>query len=325
MVGRKEVGMIATLTPEPTGTPVEHIRISIVDADSWDGGDPFTSGPDSFDGGSPSTGGAGFDAGSPSSLSVTFPDGTDTITLWWVSEGRTDVVPGAVRRPLTTSFGHLDVEAGFDVPTAYEAECFAGGQSLGRVGIGSTVLPWVGDEDACRVQQPLNPYLNATVTNMSGSWPSLTREAPGDLVRVQGAMFPTLVGAGPRQAAQDVAVQFAVTGREMFDRLWSTLGTQADPQLPVWLIRTHQGILPRRFYGHVKTLTQTDGGYTGDEWWSEFSSTLVEVSRPAPGLQVSPLSYDDLDVSYPSYDERDAAYGSYDAMDTDWSLAGAAG
>ncbi|ODU55211.1 MAG: hypothetical protein ABS99_07865 [Acetobacteraceae bacterium SCN 69-10] len=147
----------------------------------------------------------------------------------------------------------------------------------------------------------------------------------GELVRVQGAVFPSLVGAGPRQAAQEVAVQFGVAGRGMFDRLWATLGTQDDPQLPVWLIRSHQGILPRRFYGHVKTLTQTDAGYTGDEWWAEFSSTLAEVARPAPGLQVSPLSYDDLDVSYASYDERDAAYASYDEMDTDWSLAGAAG
>lgn len=317
--------MIATLTPETGFAPVPHIRISIAEADAWDGGGPDTTGPDSFDGGSPSTGGAGFDAGSPASLSVTLPDGTDTVTLWWTSEGRSDMVPGAIRRPLTSAFGHLDVEAGFDVPTAYEVECFAGGVAVGRVPIGSTLLPWEGDEDGCLVQQPLNPYLNTTVVNMAGSWPSLTREAPGELVRVQGAVFPSLVGAGPRQAAQEVAVQFGVAGRGMFDRLWATLGTQDDPQLPVWLIRSHQGILPRRFYGHVKTLTQTDAGYTGDEWWAEFSSTLAEVARPAPGLQVSPLSYDDLDVSFASYDERDAAYASYDEMDTDWSLAGAAG
>ena len=54
--------MIATLTPETGFAPVPHIRISIAEADAWDGGGPDTTGPDSFDGGSPSTGGAGFDA-----------------------------------------------------------------------------------------------------------------------------------------------------------------------------------------------------------------------------------------------------------------------
>lgn len=317
--------MIATLTPEPGFAPVPHVRISIVDADTWDGGTPAGGGTDAIDGGTPSDATAGFDAGSPDTLSVELPDGTDTVTLWWVSEGSSDLVPGAVRRPLTTAFGHLDVEAGFDVATGYEVECFAGETRLARVPIGSVVLPWEGDENGCLIQQPLNPYLSAVVTNMSGSWPSISREAPGELVRVQGAVFPTLVGAGPRQAAKEVALEFGVQGRDMASRLWATLGSEGDPQLPVWLIRSHQGILPRRFYGHVKTLTETDAGYTGDEWWSEFSSSVSQVARPAPGLQVSPLSYDDLDISYESYGARDAAYASYDEMDTDWTLAGAAG
>lgn len=317
--------MIATLVPEAGFAPVPHIRIRIDDADSWDGGAPGSSGPSVLNGGNPSTTGSGYDAGSPSSVAVSIPAGTDTVTLWWVSEGRSDLVPGAVRRPLTTAFGHLDVEAGFDVATAYELECFDGAVSLGRIPIGQTVLPWEGDEDGCLVQQPLNPYLHASVYNLEGSWPSLTWDAPGELVRTQGAVFPSLVGAGPRQASQDVSMNFGAPSREVSDQVRATLGTQADPQLPVWLIRTHQGILPRRFYGHVKTLKETDLGFTGDEWWSEFSATVTEVARPAPGLQMSPLSYDDIDVSYASYDEMDAAYASYDVKDTDWSLAGASG
>jgi len=317
--------MIASLTAEPGFAPVPHIRISIVDADSIDGGGPGDTASPSMDGGGPADASVGFDAGTPDTLSVALPAGTDTVTLWWSSEGYSDTVPGAVMRPLTTAFGHLDVEAGFEVPTAYEVECFADGNSIGRVPIGETTLPWVGEDDACLLQQPLNPYLNAVVLNMSGSWPKLDREAPGELVRVQGSVFPTLVGSGPRQAAQDVALQFTVAGRDMAARVRATLGTQNDPQLPVWLIRSHHGILPRRFYGHVKTLTETDGGYTGEEHWTEFSSNVTQIARPAPGLQVSPLSYTDLDVSYASYSERDAAYSSYDEMDTDWALAGASG
>lgn len=317
--------MIATLTPETGFAPVPHIRISVADADLRDGGGPGSAGASSLDGGSPAATGSVFDAGSPFMRSVDIPAGTDTVTLWWVSERRTDVVPGAVRRPLSTSFGHLDVEAGFDVSTRYDMECFQGSSFLGRVTLGETTLPWDGPEDGCLVQQPLNPYLWASVTNMDGSWPSLTFEAPGELVRVQGEMFPTLVSTGPRQAAQDVALRFGTSSRESMERLRATLGDQNDMQLPVWLVRAHQGILPRRFYGHVKSLTQTDEGYTGDEWWSEFSAAVTEIARPAPGLQLAPLSYDDLDVSYASYTERDAAYTSYDAMDTDFSLAGAAG
>lgn len=317
--------MIATLTPETGFAPVPHIRISVADADLLDGGGPGGAGASSLDGGSPAATGSVFDAGSPFMRSVDIPAGTDTVTLWWVSERRTDVVPGAVRRPLSTSFGHLDVEAGFDVATRYDMECFQGSSFLGRVTLGETTLPWDGPEDGCLVQQPLNPYLWASVTNMDGSWPSLTFEAPGELVRVQGAMFPTLVSTGPRQAAQDVALRFGTSSRESMERLRATLGDQNDMQLPVWLVRSHQGILPRRFYGHVKSLTQTDEGHTGDEWWSEFSATVTEIARPAPGLQLAPLSYDDLDVSYASYTERNAAYTSYDAMDTDFSLAGAAG
>ena len=318
--------MILTLTPEPGFAPVPHIRISIVDADSWDGGVPSTTGPDSISGGSPSTSGSGYDAGSPFSRYVTLPDGTDTVTLWWKSQGGTDLVAGAVKRPMTTAFGHLDVEAGFDVSTAYEIECFDGSRRLGRVSLGSAVLPWEGDPEACLVQQPLNPYLNAVVTNLEGSWPSMTWNAPGELVRTQGSRFPTLVGAGPRQAAEEVAVDFGAPSRSVAAQVRATLGTQSDPQMPVWLIRSHQGILPRRFYAHVKTLKETDlDEMAGGEMWSEFTATVSEISRPAPGLLLSPLSYDDLDASYASYTARDAAYRSYDEMDTDWALAGAAG
>lgn len=317
--------MIVTLVPETGFAPVPHIRIGLADADAWDGGGPGTTGPNRLDGGGPSTSSSGFDAGSPSTMQVSLPAGTDAITLWWSSEDRSDVVPGAIKRAVTGSFGHLDVEAGFDVPTRYEAECFADGQSLGRVSLGSVTLPWTGDPDGCLVQQPLNPYLHAQVVNMDGSWPSLTREAPGEVVRTQGAVYPSVVSYGPRQAAQDVSIVFGAPTREVAAQVRATLGTPDQPQLPVWLVRSHQGILPRRFYAHVRSLKETDLDiHDALEQWAEFSSTVVEVARPAPGLQVSVLSYDDLDVSYPDYTARDAAYDSYDAMDTDWSLAGAA-
>lgn len=317
--------MIVTLTPRPEFAPVPHVEIRLSESSAWDGGDPDTDGGDTLDGGAPSTGSSGFDAGNPSTMTVTLPEGTDTITVWWSSQGRSDKVAGAVRRGFGGTFGHLDVEAGFDVETAYEIECFAGSIPLGRVPLGATKLPWEGDVNGCLIQQPLNPYLNATVVNLSGSWPELTWNAPGELVGVQGAEYPSLVGFGPRQGASDVSVDFGAPTRETAARVRATLGTQDAPQLAVWLIRTHQGLLPRRFYAHVDSLREVDINLRSGKTWSRFQSVVQEIARPAPGLQIAPLSYDDLDVSYPDYDAMDAAYATYDAKDTDWSLAGAAG
>jgi hypothetical protein len=316
--------VIVSLTPRSDANPVEAIEILLAEEVIWDGGDPGDPG-DVLDGGTPVLSNVAFDGGSPAMLTVALPDGTDTITLWWSSQGRSDKVPGAIRRGFAGAFAHLDVEAGFDVPTAYEVECFAGTTPLGQVSLGSVVLPWAGDPNGCRIQQPLNPYLNAEVMNLSGSWPSLTWNAPGELVSTQGAVYPSLVGFGPRQAATDIAVDFGAPTREIADRVKATLGTQDSPQLPVWLIRAHQGMLPRRGYVHVQSLQEIDVNMRAGGEWSRFQAAVTEIARPAPGLQITPLSYEDLDVSYADYDVRDAAYASYDAMDADWALAGAAG
>lgn len=258
-------------------------------------------------------------------VDVTVPDGTDSITVWWSSQDRSDKVAGAVRRGFSGEFGHLDVEAGFDVPTSYELECFVDGVAVGRISIGTVTLPWAGDPLDCLIQQPLDPNLFAIVSNLAGSWPTLTWDAPGELVGTQGAVFPSLVGFGPRGGATGVAVDFGAPTRQVSERVRATLGTQAVPQLPVWLIRSHHGFLPRRFYAHVQSIQEVDVNLRMAGTWSRFLSTVTEIARPAPGLLIAPLSYDDLDVSYDDYDDRDAAYVSYDAMDTDWSLAGAAG
>lgn len=327
MVGWGEVAVIVTLTPHTDFAPVPRVEIRIEEATEWDGGDADASGVEEVSGGSAGSTGPPLDGGSASIVSVTFPDGTDTITVWWTSEGRTGKVPGAVRRGFTTSFGHLDVEAGFDTQTTYEVECFAGSVSLGRQALGTVVLPWEGDVNGCIVQQPLNPYLYAEVVNLRGSWSELTYSSEGELVRPQGTVFPSLVSFGPFGGAESVPVSFGAPTREVAARVKATLGIQAldQRQAPVWLIRTHQGLLPRRFYGRVESVREVDINLRSGREWSRFESVLTEVARPAPGLQITPLSYDDLDVSYPDYDERDAAYASYDEMDTDWSLAGAAG
>lgn len=317
--------MIVSLIPRPDFAPVPRVELRLSDAVSWDGGGPGGSGPDELDGGSPGTGSAGFDAGSPSTLEVSLPEGTDSVTVWWSSEGRSDKVAGAVRRSVSSSFAHLDVEAGFDVPTSYEVECFAGGVSVGRIPLGEVVLPWTGDPDGCLVQQPLDPNLHATVVNLEGSWPSLSWKAPGEKVYTQGSSYPSLVSTGPRRAAEGVALQFAAPSREVAGRVKSTLGSEVDPQMPVWLVRSHHGFLPRRFYAHVQELVESDFDLRMGGGWSVFSSVVDEIARPAPGLIISPLSYTDINASFGSYVELNAAFTGYGQLNTAWELAGAGG
>jgi hypothetical protein len=317
--------VIVSLTPLSDFAPVPRVEIRLTEeVFSWDGGDAGADGPDLLDGGGASSGGGGFDAGTASTVVVDVPAGTDRVTFWRSTEGRPLKVRGGVQRAFSGSAGLLDLEAGFDVPSSYEVECFSGSVSLGRLPLGSVVLPWTGDPDACLVQQPLNPRLNAVVVNLEGSWPAISRSAPGERVYTQGSSYPSVVGFGPRQGITDAAVDFGASTRDVASRVWATLGTQEAPQLPIWLIRTHQGLLPRVFFGMVDTLQEIDV----DLWnggWSRFSSQLTEVAPPAPALVESPLRYSDLAAVFPTYSALKAALPRYSQVTTAFEYAGAAG
>ncbi|RLK47614.1 hypothetical protein [Microbacterium telephonicum] len=318
--------MIVTLTPRTDFFPVPRVEIGFDPFTAFSGGTAPATGPDTLSGGS--AGGTGptiYSGGSAATASVDLPAGTDSVTLWWRSEGRTGKVRGVVSRFFTGAGGFLDLEAGLNALTTYELECFDGDTSLGRVSLGTVSLPWDGDENAVVIQQPLNPNLNAQVINLEGAWPSYSRTAVGELVTVEGATRPVVVGAGPRQGLTNVDIDFGVTDAAESAAVWATLGTDDAPQVPVWLIRAPAGFIPRRLFAHIATLNEVDIDYRYGDEWSRFQATVTEVSPPAPGLVISPLSYDDLDVSYASYDARDDAYPSYDDQDTDWALAGAAG
>lgn len=314
--------MIISLTAFTDYAPVPRVEIALVEEVTVDGGGVAPLG-DSVDGGGVVPAGDSFTGGGPQLVDVAVPAGTDSFTLWWRSQGRSERVSGVIRRGFSGPVKVLDLEGGFDVPTEYELECFDGDVSLGRFGIGSIVLPWDGDANGVLIQQPLDPTLHVVAVNLEGSWPSITRGASGESVRTEGAVLGRLVGSGPRQGVAAVDVDFAVTSTADAEMVWGTLGTQDRPQLQVWLIRSHQGILPRRFFARVGDLTEIDVD-SADEW-SRFQATVEEIARPVPGLIISPLSYTDLDVSFASYTEMDAAFPSYSARDSAWEYAGASG
>lgn len=256
--------------------------------------------------------------------SVDVPAGTDMLTIWRVSEGREYRVRDGIDRVMVSAVSLVDVEAPRGAVSVYEAECWDGLLPLGRVALGSTTVPWVGDENSIIIQNPLDADLSVEVPKLDGTWPSLTRETPGDLVFTEGASLPVYVGFGPRRGFQGVAVQFAAPTRAIAAAVHATLGDHGTPQLPIWLIRGDGTLLPRVFFGRVKSLTEVDIDLRMGDEWSAFQAEVDEVAPPAPAILNSILSYDDLDAGYASYTAMDAAYASYDAKDRDYSLAGLA-
>lgn len=321
--------MIVTLTARADFAPVPHVEIRMEETVDWWGGHASHVGSEYLDGGSATVTGDLLDGGDASAVTFEVPVGTDTVTLWRSCQG----VRMKVRQGVERSFGVMgwqDFEAGFDVPSTYELECFYqdeiwGLTPLGTIPLGSVTLPWVGPENGVLVQQPLDPTLSVVAVNLNGSWPAITRETVGGLALTQGARVPVFYGGGPRQGVKGAALDFGVESRADAGRLWDTLGSPDRPQLQSWLIRAHQSHLPRVFFCHVGALTETDIDLRDGGEWSRFQAVVDEIAPPAPGLLISPLSYDDLDVSFESYTDMDAEFATYSARDTAWSYAGASG
>lgn len=257
--------------------------------------------------------------------------GTNRVTLWRIGGGQEMKVRDGVDRSFVSSLSIIDLEAPPVIPVRYEVECWGVSGRLGRVALGTTVLPWTLPSGFVILQQPLDPTLCVLVKNMAGSWPIVRRSAPGEAVHSEGAELPSLVGMGPRRGAEDVPVDFEASDRATAAAVWATLGTRAAPQLQVWLVRSpNPGLLPPVFFAWVKELREVDISVgvskgQGGGGVSRFRAVVQEIKPPAPALVVSLLSYDDLDAGYASYTARDAAYASYDEQDRDYSLAGLAG
>lgn len=316
--------MIVTLTPLADMGPVPRVEVRVSPSTTYDGGAPGDSAPD-LSGGSPAAAGPVFDAGTPSTLMVDVPEGADRVTLWRACEGRSLKVRGGVDRFYGGSFALLDLEAGFDRPSAYELECWDGATSLGRVSLGSVVLPGPADPWVTVVQQPLEPRLSVVFEETEVNAPGVGRVGPASLVTVEGASYPRLVSQGPRSGLSGVELSFIATTRETAAAAWATVGTEDDPQLPVWLVRSRHPLLPAVFFCDTRGLQEVGVNLHVGGSQSRFELTVDEVAPPAPALVISPLSYDDLDVSFVSYDAMDDAFTSYDARDSAFEYAGASG
>ena len=316
--------MIVTLEPRADFAPVPRVEIRFQELTVLDGGGPGDVG-ELLDGGSPLSTGPVLDGGAPAMVSVELPEGTDRVTLWRRCAGRAMKVRGAVSRQFAGSGGFLDLEAGFDVPSLYEVECFSGVDSLGRVPVGSTVLPGPSDPWVTLIQQPLDPSLYAVVEETSANAPEVGRFAGGSAVQVDGRSFPVMVANGPRSGVQGMELSFAVSSRDAAEAVWATLGDEDRPMLPVWLVRSRHPLLPPVFFCDAFGVQESGVDLHVGGSQSVFSLRTSEVAPPAPGLVVPTLTYDDLAAVFPTYEEMAAALPTYPEWESAWEYAGAAG
>lgn len=316
--------MIVSLTPLPDFAPVPRVEVRVDSMPVFDGGGPGTSGVPLLDGGTPGSTGPVLDGGGPATTLVDVPEGTDRVTLWRRCGGRALKVRGAVDRAFVESLSLLDFEAGFDTASTYELECFSGGLPVGRVTLGSTVLPGPADKFATVIQQPLDPSLNVVLEEMDVHVPSVERVAPGVSAGVMGRSYPTVVSAGPRSGVAGAELEFAAKDRATAAAAWATLGDEDRPQLPVWLVRSRHPLLPAVFFTDAYSVRESGVDLHVGGSQSVFSLTATEVAPPAPALVVSPLTYDDIDSVF-DYTEQDETFTSYNEKDSAWQYAGAAG
>lgn len=317
--------MIVSLTPRPEFLPVPRVEVRVEPLAEYDGGEATDPGGTSLDGGSPAGAGAAVDGGSPATVTVDIPSGTDRVTLWRRSDGTRQEVRPVVGRDYTGTLSVMDVEPAPVTTSTYELECFSGTVPLGRVTLGSVVLPWAGEDSEVVIQQPLDPRLSVKLLNLSGSWPSLTRESDGDLVNTEGSSLPTYVGAGPLRGISGMAIDFGVATRQDAAKVWATLGTQEQRQLPIWLIRGPGSFAPRAVFVRVKALTEVDINNRSGKEWSRFQAVVDEVAAPAPALIAPSLRYRDLGAVFGLYSAIGAALPTYPQWASAYEYSGAAG
>lgn len=248
------------------------------------------------------------------------PVGTAFITIIATIEGRAFEVRGAIEQGWAGADSFLDMEAAFGVPIAYTLVTMDVNKTvLARTSLGTTQV----DCTDTLIQQPLNPQLNAIVARLAATGGEVRRGVDADTRYPEGFALPVVTARSPRRGITGLNLDLLVESGTMADALWSTLGTQDAPELPVWLVRTpppHR--IPRVLFCYVPELVEVDLSWGRN--LARFTATVDEVQPPAPGLIVPLLEYADLDAAYATYADRDAAYDTYAEGDADWSLAGLA-
>lgn len=249
-------------------------------------------------------------------------DGTETATVFRVTDDRTYRVRGGIGVYAAGGFAVVDTEAPFGVQVAYRAEMFnAAGLSLGFTDLATVILDAVGSW----IHQPLDPSRNTDLLALMGTAADLVRPFLGELVQPQGRSVPVWVGAG-RTGLRGVPLLALTETAEQEQGLRSVFGGYEDRQLPVVCFRSSLPLgLPQPFFGVVVEPRRLDVDTNQGGEALQWQLTADEAAAPAEALAAGVLTYADLEASYATYADLEAAYLTYLDMESDFSLAGVAG
>lgn len=317
--------MIATLVARSDMAPVPRVEIQLQDMGAYDGGSAGAAPTGNLVGGSPSATGPETSGGTAQMVAVRVPDDTEHVTLWRRDGMRRREVRGVIGAAFSfDGFGALDREAGRGVASGYELECHTVFHGSVTLPIGSVMVPSPAEQYETVIQQPFNPTLRAVVTETATNVESITRQAPLDLVPVEGKAFPRLVGFGPRQGLSGVQFSFEAPDRATAAAVWATLGDEENPQLAAWLVRSMHALLPRVFFCEVRDLQEVDFDLAYGGTRSRFVAVVSEIAPPAPALTTPAVRYSDLVAAFgPSYEEIGSALPRYGQWGTAWEFASA--
>jgi hypothetical protein len=249
------------------------------------------------------------------------PPAVKTITMYRLSDGRTFKVRGAVNVPVAGGFAIPDVEAPFQVASAYRADMFdITGFDLGYTVTVTTTLT-VTD---CWVHNALDPTGAVMIDVTDASGKSLNRPIDGEVFYPEGRSLGVLI-SGRRRGLQGVDMFFSTLDATVATKFEAMFGgyTDDDQMIPILCVRTPPYIdIPRTFYAGMlsprKLPINVHMGGTLRNW----AATADELAPPAPGLVVALLSRDDIDFFYATRNAVDAAYSSRLALDRDYTKAG---
>jgi len=251
-------------------------------------------------------------------------DGTQTVNVQRVVEGRTFKVRGGVNLYAVGGASVMDYEVALGVPSSYRAEMVsATGVSLGFTDAASvTVDPGLPDTSYAWVSQPLNPSLAVRVPLDAGTADGMVNALPGDVFYAEGASVGTSIGSR-RQGVSGMPLilsRLSFTDADVFRGMFGDYVTDYPSTV---LVRTvPPGRMQRVLFARVQQLSESVD-YVNSR--VTFALTVDEVAPPYPGLVIPLLRRADIDAAYATRGDRSAAYATRLERDTDYSLAGLAG
>ncbi|MFJ4286399.1 hypothetical protein ACIPY0_12205 [Paenarthrobacter nicotinovorans] len=236
--------------------------------------------------------------------------GTSVVSVWRISEGKRNEVPGFRRVLMTDADYVVDFFAPLGVPVKYEVEVMAGPSGAARVTSAPTVL---GDPDS-----PVGYIMDALVPQTAiplvgrrdGQHLTLTAASLSELESAADVSMYDIVGSNEpmalfsqRMAERGVPFQLAARSAEQNAQLKNLLASTANLHFrpaPAW---EDPGIDPQVFIStpRVRKTPVTRGWGDRLAWWD---LNFDVVRAPAVRVMTATFTYGDVAIMFSTYQDK---------------------